>query len=833
MKSTFRLSALALALALSVATIAGADSQTVNFEALVDTIISTPLFGEAFEFLDPTIEGESGDNNGNGVVDLTEFAVLAGIFADVNHPDHTLVHEAWKANVARMETDLGATVATFTTLHNELAQVMAAYVTMADGSFSTTNFESCSMYSISGSLGVPPEVIAGIQAEVGTGTLPDYLANYNLSAGHVVSICGDADGDGVPNLNEFNAAADDAAYIAAALNPAITTDGGDPDGYCSSGGAGFAGLGYVYSPDTGKVYYLNRSVATWECAQEYAESHHMVGDTQVAGNLVTIESALENQFLVDNITTAFGEDVWTGATDLATEDVWVWASSGAQFWQGKAAGSAVGGLYNNWNGGEPNGNDEDAMELKPNGGWNDQDHTDEQPSIIEFTDLNGTPFTDNNANDIPDQFEQLLSITTVTISPNSAELLSGLDPADTQNLSAVSSDETDTAFTWMSSNEAVATVVSTGDVTAKVTAVAPGTAVISATANTTAAVGNATITVRIPEWFEACDLSTQFSTQGGVIAGLGLDDALPTNWEAWDVELGVGDGVPDAWQLYLLAYAICGDDNAAAEAAYEANLAEVQQLATDLVPAVAFLSNSLTIVPDLQALATALPTALGGACDQDISGALGVPGPVLASQYLAGVVIPLLQDPDTADEVGLMQVLTALIPGITQWLAGMNTVSTEMVGTLGALLPVEAVNDAVEQFGALALLLANLANNCPDASVSTPAASALATMGINPLSPPLVPLPTYAAYQDAGKLANEPVSGAGDYNDDGFTNAEVAAAVIDAGGDEDDFIAGATGDFGPFWPGNPNLPVGVAVLGGLIGALAVGGAAAIRRRKRS
>ena len=48
--------------------------------------------------------------------------------------------------------------------------------------------------------------------------------------------------------------------------------------------------------------------------------------------------------------------VWIGGNDITTEGAWIWDgnndATGSQFWQGNAAGSPVGGLYNNW-GNEP------------------------------------------------------------------------------------------------------------------------------------------------------------------------------------------------------------------------------------------------------------------------------------------------------------------------------------------------------------------------------------------------------------------------------------------------------------------------------------------------
>ena len=117
------------------------------------------------------------------------------------------------------------------------------------------------------------------------------------------------------------------------------------------------------------------------------------------GDLVTITSAEENQFLVDTFDAQFNNFVWIGASDSesqgATETNWEWVvgpDTGLQFWQADPPepstgreGAPIAGRFANWGSAEPdNFNDEDAAALNlgalslggtANGQWGDTDLT--------------------------------------------------------------------------------------------------------------------------------------------------------------------------------------------------------------------------------------------------------------------------------------------------------------------------------------------------------------------------------------------------------------------------------------------------------------------------
>ena len=122
-----------------------------------------------------------------------------------------------------------------------------------------------------------------------------------------------------------------------------------------NGGGGndqiFGDVSVPYFTYNGKFYLLSNA-GTWTQAQAQAVT--------LGGNLVTVNDAAENQFLVNT----FGgtERLWIGLTDEVTEGTFKWAN-----------GEAV--TYTNWASGEPNdgGGNEDYAEFNLGGAgkWND------------------------------------------------------------------------------------------------------------------------------------------------------------------------------------------------------------------------------------------------------------------------------------------------------------------------------------------------------------------------------------------------------------------------------------------------------------------------------
>ena len=168
--------------------------------------------------------------------------------------------------------------------------------------------------------------------------------------------------------------------------------------------------GVVYSSDTESFYQLVTVNANWATANANAQSATLnepsgvSGIDGLTGNLTDITSQEENDFLED----LFVARSWIGASDAAVEGQWRWVGGpedGQQFWQGTAAGSSVDGFYENWNGGEPNqSGNEDAVELRLGGAWNDLSAGNSLDYIIEWDSILFRP--EGNDDDLPEEYAE-------------------------------------------------------------------------------------------------------------------------------------------------------------------------------------------------------------------------------------------------------------------------------------------------------------------------------------------------------------------------------------------------------------------------------------------
>lgn len=86
-------------------------------------------------------------------------------------------------------------------------------------------------------------------------------------------------------------------------------------------------------------------------------------------------NANEDQFLFSNAQALGIEEAFLGASDQASEGVWIWEDK-QQFWQGAANGFAFGNQYNHWGPGEPNATtateDCSIINILTNGTWHDR-----------------------------------------------------------------------------------------------------------------------------------------------------------------------------------------------------------------------------------------------------------------------------------------------------------------------------------------------------------------------------------------------------------------------------------------------------------------------------
>lgn len=136
-----------------------------------------------------------------------------------------------------------------------------------------------------------------------------------------------------------------------------------------------------YSAATGNFYRLVNSTVNLATAQANAAAALVNG---VAGYVTNITSAAENSFVASILTTTS----WIGGTDAGVEGEWRWMAgpeTGMMFWLGTATGSVQNGLYASWGGGEPNNSgNEDGIEMRTTGVWNDTVVTGSRPYVIEW-----------------------------------------------------------------------------------------------------------------------------------------------------------------------------------------------------------------------------------------------------------------------------------------------------------------------------------------------------------------------------------------------------------------------------------------------------------------
>lgn len=137
-----------------------------------------------------------------------------------------------------------------------------------------------------------------------------------------------------------------------------------------------------YNATTGNFYRFVATTVNYNNAQTVAAAAMLNG---VSGYVAAVNSAAESTFLRSIMPTT----VWINGSDAAVEGEWRFTSgpdAGELFWLGTGAGSAQNGHYTNWNAGEPNnsGGNEDAIEFRANGTWNDTNITGTRAYIIEW-----------------------------------------------------------------------------------------------------------------------------------------------------------------------------------------------------------------------------------------------------------------------------------------------------------------------------------------------------------------------------------------------------------------------------------------------------------------
>ncbi len=137
-----------------------------------------------------------------------------------------------------------------------------------------------------------------------------------------------------------------------------------------------------YSANTGNFYRFVSGAANYATASANASAAILNG---FAGYIVNINSLAESNFLRTIIPTT----IWMNGSDATVEGEWRFTGgpdSGDIFWLGASGGSAQNGHYTNWSAGEPNnsGGNEDYIEFRTNGTWNDTNGTGLRAYVIEW-----------------------------------------------------------------------------------------------------------------------------------------------------------------------------------------------------------------------------------------------------------------------------------------------------------------------------------------------------------------------------------------------------------------------------------------------------------------
>jgi len=190
----------------------------------------------------------------NGILDSDEFALMAAILADVSFDctarggtSHKQVHDAWNRNYAQAWKDLGGTDTHNSTIMRMVPDVEYFYAgATVIGDQDTMAFPLLIVNIIKGN-----ETVSGLLGG-DTMSVPN-VDNYTLLYPYL-GWCGDADGDGCSNFNEYQWAKDQggtnlqirARYIAAAMNPAVFDPAHTHDRMCDGTGGL---LGEYFSDD--------------------------------------------------------------------------------------------------------------------------------------------------------------------------------------------------------------------------------------------------------------------------------------------------------------------------------------------------------------------------------------------------------------------------------------------------------------------------------------------------------------------------------------------------------------------------------------------------------
>ncbi len=291
----------------------------------------------------------------------------------------------------------------------------------------------------------------------------------------------------------------------------------------------------------------------------------------------------------------------------------------------------------------------------------------------------------------------------------------------------------------------------------------------------------------------------------GLLVLLGVDlGTIPSDWYLWDVELvpdgqggyTEGDGVPDCWQTALLGAVLCRDvgvtdpnvDLSVMDTQYANNVqawenlvADVETLLTMLV-ADTYEGDGFPV--DLTALVafnelTTIADAGSGPCDVD--GTVDLSGVGTGSFADVDDLDDFAED--TADVLNIvsamMSQIVPLLNSAGPFIAGGAGISSEMKTQIDGLMVelVDALLDMtgdMQDCGEVAQFLVDQGYLLADDPCII-ALQLLDNIEANYLYTPT--LPTFEIIDGVAKTANEPMSGFGDWDNDGVTNVEISDII--------------------------------------------------------
>jgi len=335
------------------------------------------------------------------------------------------------------------------------------------------------------------------------------------------------------------------------------------------------------------------------------------------------------------------------------------------------------------------------------------------------------------------------------------------------------------------------------------------------------------------KWF---DIETDAQTLISTIAGFGVE-GIPSYDEA-DLENGMdGDGVPDKYQMALLAALLC-KGNATVQGQYDANMALYTGLVDDLLAVFAILLGNPLANPAIPPAADRLTEVAGilaplapDPVPQEVVDAINSAAAELADftgdlpPEINATVLPVLGNTlrDLKEAVAALmgldsEIQASVLDLLTSEILGQVTaIREQVVGIVAAVQPLIGPPLTTEQQAAMTALIADV-NTIVEALDNTLALTepgAIAIYGVT-----------------AAKTTSEPFSALGDYDQNGYSNLTTYNTMKDDNGgnppDVAEYVAAASN---PFSPVNPNVPVaGLFGLAALAGACLTGGAFALRRK---